>query len=405
MSITDPYLVNTDLNLHMRDARHAHNLYTEHTFALAPKAKFLYHVLFQPRPDVGDNTTKNTFKFQKEIGVLAKNTDLPSFRVSVENKQQYNRKKNVQTRIDYQDVNITLHDDNTGITRSLLEEYYRYYFNDGNLDINKGAFAPRDINYETTPKKYGLSTGTVMPFFANITIYQLARRKWNAYTLVNPLLTQWDHGNMDQSAGAEFNEHKITVAYESVLYTRGEVNEQGEPIGFGDADTRYDQVMSPITYKDEQIATNIYNMPDPALINDTGIFGLGNLLPRVNNTSQSSSGGLLDTITGFLGGGLSQTRVPNPDSQNTTTISNALSRDVRSLDGATISRELRSNASARQSFVNQALNSGDAGVSRSDFNNLSSSQQGALTDSLIDSAGSSTKLKNMASQAISASRG
>ena len=57
---------------------------------------------------------------------------MPSFRASVENKQQYNRKKNVQTRVDYQDCRIAFHDDNTGVTRALLEEYYRYYFVDAN---------------------------------------------------------------------------------------------------------------------------------------------------------------------------------------------------------------------------------------------------------------------------------
>lgn len=401
MSILDPYLVNVDLNLHMRDARHAHQLYTEHNFALAPKAKFMYHVLFQPRPEVGDNTTSNSFKFQKEIGVLAKTADLPGYRVQVENKQQYNRKKNVQTRLDYQDVSITLHDDNTGLTRGMLEEYYRYYFNDGNQDINSGAYAPRDINFSSTPKKYGMTTGAVMPFFAYITIYQLARRNWHAYTLVNPLITQWDHGNVDQTAGAEFNEHRISIAYESVLYTRGEVDAQGQPVGFGDEETRYDQVMSPITLRDDSLKDNIYNMPDPALTNK-GVFGFP--LPRINNTSQSS-GGLLDTIRGFLPGGLPQTEVPKVDSQNPTTVNSSLSRNVRSLDSDTIARELSSNASARQSFVNQALNSGAAGVSRDDFNSLSAGQQAAVTADLINSAGSDVKLKNFASQAIDAARG
>jgi hypothetical protein len=81
---------------------------------------------------------------KKKLGVLVKSADLPSYRISVENKQQYNRKKNVQTRIDYQDVNIVLHDDNTGITRGMLEEYYRYYFNDGNNQAFNGAYDARD---------------------------------------------------------------------------------------------------------------------------------------------------------------------------------------------------------------------------------------------------------------------
>ena len=46
MSFKDPYLFNSSNDVHLRDARHAHQLYTEHNFALAPKTKFLYHVVF-----------------------------------------------------------------------------------------------------------------------------------------------------------------------------------------------------------------------------------------------------------------------------------------------------------------------------------------------------------------------
>ena len=95
MSLQDPYLINTDMDVHLRDARHAHQLYTQHNFALAPKTKFLFHVVFDLYDEVGDQTTSNTAKFRKEIGVLAKSASLPNYRVSVENKQQYNRKKNL----------------------------------------------------------------------------------------------------------------------------------------------------------------------------------------------------------------------------------------------------------------------------------------------------------------------
>ena len=127
MSIKDPYLYNIDLDVHLRDARHAHQLYTQHTFALAPKTKFLYHIVFDLYPEVGNSANNNTVRFKKEIGVLAQTADLPQYRVAVENKQQYNRKKNIQTRLDYQDITITFHDDNLGLTRGLLQDYYQYY--------------------------------------------------------------------------------------------------------------------------------------------------------------------------------------------------------------------------------------------------------------------------------------
>ena len=128
MSLKDAFLFNLQSETHLRDARHANQIYTQNNFAFSPKTKYMYHVRFDPNDEIGNSATSNVFRFQKELGVLVKSADLPSFRASVENKQQYNRKKNVQTRVDYQDCRITFHDDNTGVTRALLEEYYRYYF-------------------------------------------------------------------------------------------------------------------------------------------------------------------------------------------------------------------------------------------------------------------------------------
>ena len=64
--------------------------------------------------------------------MLVKSIDLPSYSMQMETKHKYNRKKNVQTRLDYDPINVTFHDDNFGVTTLLWEAYYRYYFKDGN---------------------------------------------------------------------------------------------------------------------------------------------------------------------------------------------------------------------------------------------------------------------------------
>ena len=238
MSFKDPYLFNTSNDVHLRDARHAHQLYTEHNFALAPKTKFLYHVVFDLYDEVRSQGS-NTDLHKKEIGVLVKQADLPAYRVSVENKQQYNRKKNMQTRIDYQDITIQFHDDNLGLTRGLLEDYYMYYYVDGNHRDQGGFFSSffgsqnaynaRD-KYDNLVPNYGLNNGKYNPFFKNIRIYQLARRQWFAYTLINPLITQFDHGDVEAADGSGFNANSISVAYESVIYSNGSVGQGGQPI-------------------------------------------------------------------------------------------------------------------------------------------------------------------------------
>ena len=249
MSWWNSFILPRDVNTHLRDARHANNLFTQYGHIFSPKVKFLYHVVFEPALD---NQKPNTRQFNKQIGVLVKSADLPGFRASIENKQQYNRKKNLQTRIDYEDLRIVLHDDNLGATRSMLEEYYRFYFQDGNHKLNNsrgtpdGSFGARDKYNSATPN-YGMNSYRNGPFFANIRIYQLSLQNWFSYTLINPLLSGWDHGGVDSSDGSTPNENSITVAHEGVLYDNGIIGEDGEPKHFTDPETGYDNVLSPLS--------------------------------------------------------------------------------------------------------------------------------------------------------------
>ena len=403
MSIQDPYLVNVDLDVHLRDARHAHQLYTEHSMAAAPKTKFLYHVVFQPNVGAvaaGDATNSNSLKFQKEIGVLCKSIELPQYRVSVDNKQQYNRKKNVQTRIDYQDVTIKLHDDNVGMTRGMLEEYYRYYFRDGNNDPTKGSFMPRD-KYSPDVPKYGLDNDTIIPFFKDIRIYQLARREWFSYTLINPLVTQWGHDTLDNADGSSFMENSLAVAYEGVIYDHGTIDDN-EPVGFTDQETRYDNVPSPLGYWDEGLAIQ---SAKPTLL-------------RKGNSSSTPSG-LLGRIAGFsqnpvtsvqgdassLPGALPGYLVPTQDTQRSITTSRLSSFVGRVSDGDSLIRKLDQDAAANQSFLARSLNSGIIEeLDYSGYRRLDNNSQSAVENDVKELVrNGDKKLQSFAQEAINQS--
>ena len=399
MSFKNAFLNNTVADLHLRDARHANQIYTQNNFEFAPKTKYMYHVRFDPNDEVNIRTDSNVFKFQKELGVLVKSADLPSFRASVENKQQYNRKKNVQTRVDYQDCRITFHDDNTGMTRALLEEYYRYYFEDANKAETSGAFDARDKYFSKLPN-YGMNTGKEKPFFKSITIYQLARREWVAYTLVNPLLTAWDHGSVE-SSGTDFNENTMSVAYEAVKYTSGSVA-QDTPAGFADESIGYDITPSPLGYSDT--ASGLRNNTGRSLISqDTGAqlnraSANINTLSRNDPTSTTSTSGV---IGGLVNNALSQNNLPVPDSQNIQTLISSDSTNSRILDANTVNSFLSDPAIAAQ--VTPALvNSGAlANVGINTYNSANASQR-ASYDSQIQGAiaGGSQKLTQVASNAL-----
>ena len=398
MSFKNAFLNNTIADIHLRDARHANQIYTQNNFEFAPKTKYMYHVRFDPNDEVGNSTDSNVFKFQKELGVLVKSADLPSFRASVENKQQYNRKKNVQTRVDYQDCRITFHDDNTGITRALLEEYYRYYFEDANKAETSGAFNARDKYFSKLPN-YGMNTGKEKPFFKSITIYQLARREWVAYTLVNPLLTAWDHGSVE-SSGTDFNENTMSVAYEAVKYTSGSVA-QDTPVGFADESVGYDITPSPLGYSDK--SSGLRDNIGRSLLQGIGAQ-LNRASANINTPSRNnptSTTGTSGVIGGLVNNALSQNNIPVLDSQNIQTPILSSSTNSRILDASTVNSFLSDPAIAAQ--VTPALvNSGAlANVDINAYNSATNSQR-ASYDSQIQGAiaGGSQKLTQVASNAL-----
>ena len=60
-------------------------------------------------------------RLKLELNMLVKAVDLPKFSVQTVTKNMYNRKKNLQTTLEYDPVNITFHDDNLGLTTTLME--------------------------------------------------------------------------------------------------------------------------------------------------------------------------------------------------------------------------------------------------------------------------------------------
>lgn len=232
----------------LKDYQHAARLFTDDGMRLAPKTKFLYHCVFELSPEAQKMIPQLEQRHRNEINMLVKSADLPKFSVQTSTKNMYNRKKNLQTSIEYDPVNITFHDDNMGLTTTLMEAYYRYYFRDGNYN-DDGINPP--YNARNTYKdpisqnyRYGLDNDHKTPFFNKITIYQMARHEYLGYTLVNPLVTGLTHDQMDSMDNSTPSQNQISIAYEAVYYSRGATGENS-PKGF--ATTHYDKTPSPLT--------------------------------------------------------------------------------------------------------------------------------------------------------------
>jgi hypothetical protein len=225
------------------DFQHAARLFVDSDLRLTPKVKFLYHVSF----DINPNALKNfslKFQHQNEINMLVKAAELPKFNLQTETLNQYNRKKVVNVKIDYQPVTIRMHDDNLGVVGQLWQNYYGYYYGDQAAANIPGAYnRTAMLNSNFIRGRYGLDNNSSIPFFNNITIFQLAKRAWYSYKLINPLITSWTHDSLDSSA-SQSSEQSMQIAYESVAYDTGYVS-QGSPPGF--AMEHYDKTPSSIS--------------------------------------------------------------------------------------------------------------------------------------------------------------
>lgn len=279
----------------LADYQHAARLYVDSQFALTPKSKFLYHVTFNINPNATAVIPQLTEKHQNELNMLVKNVDLPGFKIETDVKHQYNKKAVVQKRIDYDPVNITFHDDNFGVTTALWEAYYRYYYRDGNYATTDNAGSPGIVTpqykqasrlsstespFSGNVSRYGFDNDSFEPFFSNIVIYQMSRKRYTAMTLVNPIISSWQHDTMDQTV-SDFVESRMTLDYEAVFYTRGPVTQGSAPKGFGTE--HYDTTPSPIS-----------------LAGGGGVGGLLNVLGGGADVLQDVS----DIITGDFRGNL-----------------------------------------------------------------------------------------------------
>lgn len=280
------------------DFQHAARLYVDDAFRLAPKVKFLYFVNFNfykdDKHDVLAGFPKMQNRHRAELNMLVKSVDLPQYRSAVDVKNAYNRKKNVQTRIDYTPVNLTMHDDNHGLTTMLMEAYYRYYYRDSNISDITASYDPRSTYKEANGRTYrfGLDNDKMVPFFKNIKLYQFSRHEYTEYTLVNPLIESWGHDTMDQTDGAGVAENKMTINYESVLYSRGRVGEDS-PATF--ATDHYDTSPSPLSVAGGGVG-NLFGgggILDGAssVLGDitSGNFGLGSVITLANTVKNAKS--------------------------------------------------------------------------------------------------------------------
>lgn len=304
----------------VKDYSHAARTFETNGYQLSPRLKFLYHVFFnintgqipQLQAAYGSGSIET-------IGMMVKSIDLPKFKVDTTVMNQYNRKRVIQSKMRYEPSRITFHDDQSDLIRNMWYNYYTYYYKDpsqkyqsvpntsGTLgmlqsmsngfnynanDIYSQVLQSADWGYIGESYSDGTNTGTTSsgkpPFFRDITIYGFSQKKYAAWTLINPIISQWNSDTYDYSEGGGTMKNDVTIEYETVKYYSGAIGGQhpsNKVPGFSDP-AHYDIVPSGITRPG----------------GTQSVFGQGGLLDAVTGTVEdlqalaSGQGGLQNVI-------------------------------------------------------------------------------------------------------------
>lgn len=249
----------------VRDYEHASRIFRDNGYDLAPKSQHLYYVLFEFNEGVRQFTDFMADQTRTyEIGVLVNQIQLPGFQIALAEKNQYGKHTYTQTRINYNPVEITFHDDMANTITEFWSNYYKYYYADATnpqrtANENTYKYSP-DFDSNSYGYKGFTPTGeSVQNFLKSVKIYSLHKKQFTEYTLVKPIIETMTHGT-HASAGNTLMEHTMSLRYQSVLYGQGQVA-QGSPAGFT---LRYD------------------NKPSAISTGTTSILGQGGLISTAN---------------------------------------------------------------------------------------------------------------------------
>jgi len=263
----------------LRDYTHASKTFRTNAYELKPRFKFLFHVQFTLNVDEIQKMSNAKIFSPTQISTMSlavKTVDLPKYNIDVATLNQYNRKRLVQTKINYEPVNITFHDDGGDNIREMWYQYYSYYYRDpaqqyisnapvtngsiGNIQTKQDGFGynSRDIYAQTRSGSVsdwgyigenfrdGTSTASGKPpFFKDIQIIGFDQHKYARYILINPLITNWNHDTYDYAQGNGTMQHTMTIRYETVKYLNGGLGKPDTNIRWPDT-AHYDNIPSPL---------------------------------------------------------------------------------------------------------------------------------------------------------------
>ena len=131
-----------------------------------PRSKHAFKVEFFTTRTTGK---KEWRKMLDGLSTIVQSCDLPNFQFNTQTLNQYNRKRIIQTKVEWQPISIKFFDTRDNKFQDIMQKYFAWYYKDGRGDLDRfgvGAYTPDTVSETPLTDYFGFQP----PFTESSTI-------------------------------------------------------------------------------------------------------------------------------------------------------------------------------------------------------------------------------------------
>ncbi len=218
-----------DREFYWRDFRNAYHYNPSQD---PPRQQFNGYVMFVLDRDLFGTffDEANNDELKVRMSSLVRTADFPQIEFKTQTLNEYNRKKIVNTGVEYQPVTIRVVDTASNAWLTLIMKYFAYHYMNPRNQNNVGERDVASVNYgqggaefiasqfgsggNFDSNKAGYNINENPHFFERIDYVVYHAQKATQYSLINPVMTGFTHTPIDYASN-ELMEFTMTFQYES----------------------------------------------------------------------------------------------------------------------------------------------------------------------------------------------
>lgn len=164
-----------------------------------------------------DPSLKETGTIDNGVSFKIRSVDKPKVTLQTTELNQYNRKRFVYTKIDYQPITLRIFDSVDNKPLNLWKQYFTYYFGDSRPNkIGIMANDPTAPTFEDG-SGWGLRPMGEDYFFKSVEVYSFYAGKMTQFNYLNPRISAIDFTQYDSSS-SDPDDLSVTLRYEAIEY-------------------------------------------------------------------------------------------------------------------------------------------------------------------------------------------